>query len=273
MLSNLLRSTSSTPTPSPEKTTTISPARQARARQTDLTSLSVSNPLLISISTALILTSSYLGYQKFGKRIRNVDELILTNKPNKILKLKGFVTSVGDADNFRFYHKPLFKRFNQVPTKQKDLKGETLHVRLAGIDAPECSHFGKPAQPFSKEAFDYLNKTLLHKNVTIELYQKDRYSRIVSTCLIRIKKFPYLFLGKRCNVSEEMLKLGLATVYRESGAVYGGGDLPGSKKDLEMKIWFEELEKRAKAKKLGMWSLGEGKYESPADYKKRTLKE
>ena len=125
------------------------------------------------------------------------------------------------------------------------MKGETIHVRLAGIDAPELAHFGKPAQPFSKQAFDYLNETLLHKKVLIELYQKDRYSRVVSTCFVRVRKFPFLVFGKRRNVSEEMLKLGLATVYRESGACYGGGP-PGTKLDKDKKEWFEKLENRAK---------------------------
>lgn len=77
----------------------------------------------------------------------------------------------------------------------------TIHIRLAGVDAPEVSqlfacvipglipvyfftsvqlaHFGNPAQPFSKEAFDYLTNLVNQKKVTVDLLSKDRYNRIV----------------------------------------------------------------------------------------------
>jgi len=184
------------------------------------------------------------------------------------------------------WHRPLLKRlspFTKIPTKRKELKGETIHVRLAGVDAPEMAHFGKPAQPFSQEAFELyvyilpdlrdanityllavslssLNKTLLHKSVTVELHQRDRYSRVVGTTLVRIKKFPFLVFGRKRNVSEEMLKLGLAEVYERQGAVYGG--------DGKFQR-FKELEKIAKRRKLGMWSLKNDEYESPSEYKRR----
>jgi endonuclease YncB( thermonuclease family) len=70
--------------------------------------------------------------------------------------------SVGDADNFRLYHTPGFGwrwplKFRRVPTLSKgsfvspifswdmcslymdqlELKEQTIHVRIAGVDAPE----------------------------------------------------------------------------------------------------------------------------------------
>lgn len=70
--------------------------------------------------------------------------------------------SVGDADNFRLYHTPGFGwrlpfKFRSVPTTPKgmlqcgpylrgadyiwtELKDQTLHIRLAGVDAPEAAH-------------------------------------------------------------------------------------------------------------------------------------
>lgn len=94
--------------------------------------------------------------------------------------LKGKVTSVGDSDNFRFYHTPGgvlagWGWLRHVPTVSKgrtyerlcapraimtslqpgspndnllvfvlfcfvELKEQTLHIRIAGVDAPEVSH-------------------------------------------------------------------------------------------------------------------------------------
>ncbi|CAM9780817.1 unnamed protein product [Heterosigma akashiwo] len=59
----------------------------------------------------------------------------------------------------------------------------------------------------------------------------------------------------RKNLSDELLKKGFATIYRQGGAEYGGR-LPT----------FEALEQEAKEKKLGIWS---GEYETPAEFKKR----
>jgi endonuclease YncB( thermonuclease family) len=77
--------------------------------------------------------------------------------------------SVGDADNFRLYHTPGFGwrgpfKFRHVPTTyrgtrsshftipkpittnkiQRDagLKGKTIHIRMAGMDAPEVCETG-----------------------------------------------------------------------------------------------------------------------------------
>lgn len=75
--------------------------------------------------------------------------------------LKGCFDSVGDGDNFRFFHTPTLSgyswpfKFRRIPSTTKgtryehrklsqpdldaplDLKDETLHIRLAGVDAPE----------------------------------------------------------------------------------------------------------------------------------------
>jgi endonuclease YncB( thermonuclease family) len=56
----------------------------------------------------------------------------------------------------------------------------TIHVRLAGIDAPEGAHFGQPGQPYSSEAKGWLHKRIHGKAVTIQLYSRDQYHRAVS---------------------------------------------------------------------------------------------
>jgi len=128
----------------------------------------------------------------------------------------------------------------------------TIHIRLAGVDAPELAHFGNPAQPFSKEAFDYLTNLVNQKKVTVDLLSKDRYNRIVGMAFVRRWKF-FPFTQ---NVSLLMVQQGLATVYRSAGAEYG-----------RYAAQFERAEITAKRKKLGMWSLNSLEFESPRDYK------
>jgi micrococcal nuclease len=61
----------------------------------------------------------------------------------------------------------------------------------------------------------------------------------------------------RKNASEEILKAGLANVYRQAGAVYGGR--------LDV---FDKIEAQAKKKKRGIWSQGK-KLETASEYKAR----
>ena len=55
-------------------------------------------------------------------------------------RIRGYVTSIGDADGFRLYHRPgpyLVGLLYPVPKDKKLLKDRTISVRLAGVDAPE----------------------------------------------------------------------------------------------------------------------------------------
>lgn len=86
-----------------------------------------------------------------------------------------------------------------------------------------------------------------------EVYKRDQYDRIVATVYVRKGLL-------RRNVGLEMLKAGLATVYEaKSGAEFG---------DLESR--YREAEGKARAKRLGIWSLDPKEFESPREYKKRT---
>ncbi|KAI9145966.1 hypothetical protein BKA69DRAFT_314180 [Paraphysoderma sedebokerense] len=79
-------------------------------------------------------------------------------------KLEGLVTSVGDADGFRFWHRPtLLRWFLRTPPvhDRSLLSNETIAVRLAGVDAPEAAHFGSAPQPFSFESYEFLSKALI----------------------------------------------------------------------------------------------------------------
>jgi len=58
------------------------------------------------------------------------------------------------------------------------------------------------------------------------------------------------------DISEELLRNGLAVVYRQGHAQYGSQGLQK----------WNEIENDAKTRKVGIWSLG-ADYESPAAYK------
>jgi endonuclease YncB( thermonuclease family) len=128
-----------------------------------------------------------------------------------------------------------------------------IHVRLAGIDAPEGAHFGKPAQPYSAEALEWLKNYIMNRRVRAYIYKRDQYERVVATVWVR----RFLF---RKDVGKEMLKAGMATVYEaKMGAEFG---------DFEEK--YRKMEELAKKKQRGMWSSKAEDYESPRDYKTRT---
>ena len=127
-----------------------------------------------------------------------------------------------------------------------------ISIRLAGIDAPECSHFGRPAQPGAQEALDWLISYVLKRRVRAYLYKRDQYERAVATVYVRRGLL-------RRDVGLQMLKRGLATVYEaKSGAEFG---------DLEDK--YRRAEWWAKKRKKGIWAQGKKGFESPREYKNR----
>jgi endonuclease YncB( thermonuclease family) len=175
--------------------------------------------------------------------------------------------SVGDADNFRLYHTPgIFWRwplkFWRVPSTRKgayvrrslgrlshllrahahnvsaiELQGQTIHVRIGGIDAPEAAHFGRPGQPGAAEALAWLKSKIEGRTLWCELIRRDQYSRIVChedlrrrmvlTSMLQVGHpfFPPRFLpGKLFTgrpLALDMLRAGHATVYEQAHAEYG----------------------------------------------------
>ncbi|CAK9436861.1 uncharacterized protein LODBEIA_P13830 [Lodderomyces beijingensis] len=168
-------------------------------------------------------------------------------------KIHGYVTRVGDGDNFRMYHTPggiilgwgwLRGVPRKVPTE------ETLMVRLCGVDAPERAHWGKPAQPMSEEALQWLRSYIAGRYVTVTPYSIDQYKRVVARCQV------WKWNGLR-DVSAEMLRNGVGVVYEaKTGAEFGDNE-----------AWYRKLENRAKKLKRGVWSLG-SKMVTPGQYKK-----
>jgi micrococcal nuclease len=121
-----------------------------------------------------------------------------------------------------------------------------LRIRMFGIDAPETPKGAKfPGQPFGAEAEDYLKQLVAGKRVKVEIYQVDRYKRLLSTVFLD---------GKDINLA--MIEAGLAEVYRgpESGNPY--------------KEPYQAAEEAARSVKKGMWTQGD-RDESPRAYRKR----
>ncbi|CDS10686.1 hypothetical protein LRAMOSA11172 [Lichtheimia ramosa] len=171
-------------------------------------------------------------------------------------KIRGRVVSVGDSDNFRLYHTPGWGWgwARKVPVSRKELRNQTIAVRLAGIDAPEGAHFGMPAQELSSESKSFLTSLVLNRMVTVQLLSRDQYSRAVAMAYVR--KPPFF---RRKNVSVEMCKAGMASLYVAKGAQYAD--------QLEI---IKKAETRAKLLKKGIWGLKS--YVSPGEHKANYLR-
>ncbi len=144
--------------------------------------------------------------------------------------------------------------FCDVLSRERRLMGKKVSIRLAGIDAPEGAHFGRPAQPYSKEALDWLTGYVLHRRVRAYVYKKDQYDRAVATVYVR------KWLLRR-DVGYRMLKLGLATVYEAKTGVEFG---PGLEERYRRAEWW------AKTRKKGLWGDAKKKgFETPRDYKSK----
>ncbi|KAJ7086050.1 hypothetical protein B0H15DRAFT_845093 [Mycena belliarum] len=210
---------------------------------------------------SLTTVSGTLAYQRYFRRLKNGD-WITPDVFGKKRWIKGRVTSVGDSDNFRFYHTPAFGwrwplKFRIIPSTAKDLKDKTLHIRIAGVDAPEAAHFGRPSQPYSEESLAWLKEEILGKTVYCQLLRRDQYSRIVSIVTLPPRFLPGSWTSGK-SLSLEMLRAGWVTTYQQAGAEYGKWGLDE----------FLRVEDEAKAARRGMWANGTTA-ESPSEFKRR----
>ncbi|KAF9381951.1 putative endonuclease lcl3 [Podila verticillata] len=216
-------------------------------------------PYLIATAVFGITTTAVVFYRTRLRRIPTPAYMTPNMLRGKRI-MRGKVTSVGDSDNFRFYHTPGgiwagWGWLRHVPTAKKALMEQTIPVRVAGVDAPENAHFGMPAQPFGKESLEWLRNEINGKSVLIQPYARDRYDRVVAMAW-----YPRFlpFLPKK-NVSVEMLKIGYGQIYRQAGSEYGG-----------MLKEFEKIEAKAKSRKIGIWSQKD--MVTAAEHKKKHLR-
>ncbi|EPY50705.1 nuclease [Schizosaccharomyces cryophilus OY26] len=182
----------------------------------------------------------------------------LPDRTQTFRSLFGYVTRVGDGDNFRFYHTPGgcwlgWHWLRQVPSSRSALASKTISVRLAGVDAPESGYFGKKAQPFSLDAKQFLSKTILNKNVRITPLKIDQYSRLVAG----VQYYPISHFFWKRDIGPIMVQKGLAVVYDGNDGVF----YPSKKE------YLQSLEKKAKKKELGLWSQGK-QLILPSQYKR-----
>ena len=157
------------------------------------------------------------------------------------------VVSVSDGDTMRVRHTP--SPFSPRAFKGK-LSENTILVRIAAVDAPETAKFGKPGMPLGAEATEFVKAKVLERRVRVRCYSRDQYGRIVGA--VEYGVWPW-----RRDLSTELLKRGLASVYRQAGAVYG-------KRPLDA---WNAIEEEAQARRRGIWSGGVDKAVLPSEFK------
>ncbi|KAJ3564342.1 hypothetical protein NP233_g8355 [Leucocoprinus birnbaumii] len=197
-------------------------------------SLPVSIVALVSFGLGCAFTvSGSMIYVRHGKRIKNTD-WITPNHLEKGRWIRGVVTR-----------------------HCVELVNQTLHVRIAGVDAPEQPHFGKAGQPHADESLAWLRQKILGKVVYCQLIRRDQYQRVVSNVHLTPRVLPgAIFSGK--NLALEMLRSGCAVTYEQAGAEFG-------------KVGKEEylrVEAEARDARRGLWAKGAPR-ETPAEYKRR----
>lgn len=114
----------------------------------------------------------------------------------------------------------------------------------------------------SREAKEWLQKTIEGKRVTVVPHRIDQFGRVVATVFFR------KWLLFRHNLSVEIVKQGYATIYTSGGAEYGGFLEELEKQEKIAK--FEFFSNLLRKKKIGIWGLRN--FKSPMEYKKELRK-
>lgn len=198
--------------------------------------------ILATLSTLflLFLTVGVIDFEKLdlNTRLGGLGDYNVTDIENQIeaTKEKGKETVKNVKDKFLADNEVIITRVIDGDTVYVlNNKGKEEKVRLLLIDTPETSHPDKPAQLFGEEAKEYAKrylrqgtKAVLEKGVQ----DTDKYGRTLG----------YLFVDG-VNFNKHMVEKGYARV----AYVYD----PNTKYLDE----FLEAEKRAKEKKLNIWSI------------------
>lgn len=125
-------------------------------------------------------------------------------------------------------------------------------------------HFGGTPQPFAKEAKQWLTETVANRRVVVTLHRLDQYNRVVGSVgyyppgamwqLLAVLLWPVTSWAPR-SLSLDMVRAGLAMVYENAGAEYGG-----------LKEHLVRAESRARQLRIGIWQ--QDKVVHPSDYKR-----
>jgi endonuclease YncB( thermonuclease family) len=127
----------------------------------------------------------------------------------------------------------------------EDAKGNRMQIDLVGIDAPEMEVKNRvKGQPFSQKAQKELSTMIFNKPFSYRAHGFTARNHVLAVVYSE---------GK--NINLEMLKAGLAEVYR--------GKLPQGFNIAP----YKAAEKQAKESDRGIWSLG-SVYISPIDWRR-----
>ncbi|KAK5172185.1 putative endonuclease lcl3 [Saxophila tyrrhenica] len=249
---------------------TVAPKPTSWATRLNKTEWTTTQTILIAGVTTATTLAFLRFYKTHIRRVPSISHL----KPGALRNRSfyGLVTRVGDGDNFHLYHTPggrlmgwgwaPRRRVKDIMERAKAKGTQTMHVRIAGIDAPEMAHFGRPEQPWAKEALEWLKGWIGGRYVRVYPFRQDQYERVVASVYRR------RWGVWKQDVGLVMLKRGLATVYEaKRGSEFG-----------DQEEVYRAAELRAKQKGVGMWQdqglinrlLGrKGSSESPREYKTR----
>lgn len=161
----------------------------------------------------------------------------------------GRVERVIDGDTLRMSHCPTYF---SCPERDKNgaTREMTIKVRAYGIDSPELqkNDSDPPSQPYAEEAKQFTSLLTLDKIVGVKLLKKDKYGRVVGK----------IEVGSQ-DLSVELTRRGLATLYTGKGAAYDGN-----------KVLLEAAQDIAQKQNLGIWRLGSD-FISPSDFKRQRI--
>lgn len=219
---------------------------------------------LDAVITTFLITACAVAVRKSTRRFRTTDDIPMSFVRRQG-RLHGVVIAVRDGDNVRIQHTPFLHRViphlrYRARRSAKLLSESTVNIRLAGVDAPECVHGGRPGQPYGKQARTWLQKFATGRYVHCRLHSVDQYRRVIATVYVKHRN-PFLSrfgLGSK-NVGLELVRAGFATVYTGGGAQYGGTRALGR---------YVQAEALARKSKIGMWAKGEESVVLPSEFKR-----
>ncbi|KRH92344.1 nuclease domain protein [Pseudoloma neurophilia] len=207
----------------------------------------------------IILVILILLIRKIKNFIRNLCRPDRYNHLPLYKELKARIVSVGDGDGIRIVLDKKYLKDSYIILKKSNIK--SFPIRLYGIDAPECAHFGRPEQPFSKEAKNCLTEKCLDRNLTKKVSKSHKPYNIFKKCTItafsidQYGRYISQVIVNGIDLSFYMLKMAMAVVYTGRGAIYNN--------NLEK---FLEIEAKNKNENRGIY---ENMKETPMEYKRR----
>ena len=171
-------------------------------------------------------------------------------------EIKGVVVKVTDGDTFRIRHVANGHSVSEFDGKFTE---HSIAIRIAAVDAPELAKQGNAGQEFGAAAKEFTTKALMGKRVTVKLLSKDQYGRVLGLVRYRDNTLLPNFMCSKKDLSEQLLRNGLAVVYRSGGAQYAGS----------IQRW-NAIEQEAISARRGLWKHGAKKADLPSDFKRRS---